>query len=177
MCVFSSFEESRYAGARAGRRIDRVLTQDEFANSIFELVDAWTESVELDEYVNLLASGYARVFGEVVSSDGINFPDCWCVDANDEDSTHDTSEDELMPEGLIMDLVGEVRSTGAALKRPLERERERERERTRRRFPTPRDPRSLSTRRSTPRRRSPTRPRGRRGACRRPTSRTSRSRR
>ena len=91
----------------------QLVLHVDFVNSIFELADMWTESVNRHEYVDFLARGYEDVFKQHLDQDAINFPGSWRryldEDSSDEDS--DASDESLidMPEAAVMEYIVDVR--------------------------------------------------------------------
>ncbi|KAH8056214.1 hypothetical protein JL722_7516 [Aureococcus anophagefferens] len=53
---------------------DGMISRDEFHGAVFELADNWTESIEVNEYIQFLKRGYEGVYGAFERADRMNFP-------------------------------------------------------------------------------------------------------
>ena len=52
-----------------------MISRDEFHGAVFELADNWTESIEVNEYIQFLKRGYEGVYGAFERADRMNFPE------------------------------------------------------------------------------------------------------
>jgi hypothetical protein len=75
-----SEEEKKEAMAgdfKADAGADGSVSKEEFKNSVFQLADQWTETLEVSEYEEFLKQGYDIVYGDLDMSDKIVFPASW----------------------------------------------------------------------------------------------------
>ena len=54
---------------------DGMISRDEFHSAVFELADNWTESIEVNEYIQFLKRGYEGVYGAFERADRMKFPE------------------------------------------------------------------------------------------------------
>ena len=53
------------------------VTKETYLFAVFQLCDQWTETVELDEYVEFLSKGFDLIYGDLMAGDAPQLPEAW----------------------------------------------------------------------------------------------------
>ena len=66
---------------------DGRVTKESYLFAVFQLCDLWTETVDVEEYVEFLENGFTRVFGDLIEGDKARLPEAWTggLEVRDED--------------------------------------------------------------------------------------------